>query len=89
MALAQTEEVARALKAVDPALDPSIVGNKPRGDIDQVSRLDRHGGKGGAFVSDIRTTMMAGELECIMHSLKDMPGNEETPGLCDRRISGA
>ena len=25
--------------------------------------------------------MMAGELDCAMHSLKDMPGDEETPGL--------
>ena len=81
MAIAQTEEVARLLKAADPAIDPKVIGRKPVGDRDQVSRLDRHGGKGGAFVGDIRAAMIAGELDCAMHSLKDMPGNEETPHL--------
>lgn len=81
MAIAQTTEVARLLSDTDPSISPDIVRHKPRGDVDQVSRLDRHGGKGGAFVSDIRATMLGGQLECIMHSLKDMPGNEETPGL--------
>src|ERR1700749_4071740 len=55
MALAQTEEIARRLKA--------------------------HGGKGGAFVAQIREAVLAGQLHAAMHSLKDMPGNEDTPGL--------
>jgi len=41
----------------------------------------RHGGKGGAFVAEIRQAMRAGQLQAAMHSLKDVPGNEETPGL--------
>jgi len=40
-----------------------------------------HGGKGGAFVAQIRAAVLAGELQAAMHSLKDMPGNEDTPGL--------
>ncbi len=40
-----------------------------------------HGGKGGAFVAEIRKAVIAGELHAAMHSLKDMPGNEDTPGL--------
>ncbi|MDB5639838.1 MAG: hydroxymethylbilane synthase, partial [Bradyrhizobium sp.] len=36
---------------------------------------------GGAFVAEIREAMRAGELQAAMHSLKDVPGNEETPGL--------
>ena len=81
MAIAQTEDIVRRLIASDRSLAPEIVRFKPSGDIDQVSRLDRHGGKGGAFVGEIRAAMMAGELDCAMHSLKDMPGDEEAPGL--------
>src|SRR6202030_3881278 len=40
-----------------------------------------HGGKGGAFVAQIGDAVRAGALEAAMHSLKDMPGNEDTPGL--------
>jgi hydroxymethylbilane synthase len=40
-----------------------------------------HGGKGGAFVAEIRKAVISGELQAAMHSLKDMPGNEDTPGL--------
>jgi hydroxymethylbilane synthase len=79
MALAQTAEVARLLSTVGAS--PDIVKFTPSGDRDQTSRLARHGGKGGAFVAELRAAMMAGELQCAMHSLKDMPGDEETPGL--------
>ena len=81
MALAQTEEIARLLRAADPALDVEIVKFETRGDQDQTSKLLRHGGKGGAFVAEIREAMRAGQLQAAMHSLKDVPGNEETPGL--------
>jgi hydroxymethylbilane synthase len=40
-----------------------------------------HGGKGGAFVAEIRAAVTSGKLHAAMHSLKDMPGNEDTPGL--------
>jgi len=43
--------------------------------------LQKHGGKGGAFVAEIRAAMCEGALHAAMHSLKDMPGDEETPGL--------
>src|SRR6185312_2165971 len=81
MALAQTEGIARLLRASDPALDVEIVKFETRGDQDQTSKLLRHGGKGGAFVAEIREAMRAGQLQAAMHSLKDVPGNEETPGL--------
>ena len=81
MALAQTDEVARLLRAANPGLDVEIVRFETRGDEDQISKLLRHGGKGGAFVAEIRAAMHAGELQAAMHSLKDVPGNEETPGL--------
>ncbi len=81
MALAQTAEIARRLTAADPGLDVEIVKFETTGDSDQVGKLLPHGGKGGAFVAEIRGAVLAGELHAAMHSLKDMPGNEDTPGL--------
>lgn len=81
MALAQTEQIAQRLTAAIPSLDVEIVKFETTGDTDQTSKLLSHGGKGGAFVAEIRRAMIAGQLHAAMHSLKDMPGNEETPGL--------
>ena len=81
MALAQTNDVIARLKA-DAAIDAELVKFSPRGDRDQTSKLLPHGGKGGAFVSEIRDAIREGQLEAAMHSLKDMPGDEEAPGLC-------
>jgi hydroxymethylbilane synthase len=81
MALAQTEEIARRLTAAEPGIEVEIVKFETTGDQDQTSKLLAHGGKGGAFVAEIRKAVIAGELHAAMHSLKDMPGNEDTPGL--------
>jgi hydroxymethylbilane synthase len=81
MALAQTGEIARRLHAVAPELEVEIVKFETTGDTDQIGKLLPHGGKGGAFVAEIRKAVMSGELQAAMHSLKDMPGNEDTPGL--------
>jgi hydroxymethylbilane synthase len=81
MALAQTQDIARRLRAAWSDLAVEVVKFDTRGDDDQVSKLIRHGGKGGAFVAEIRAAVRKGELQAAMHSLKDMPGNEETPGL--------
>ena len=81
MAIAQTQEIARRLCAVAPELDVEIVKFETIGDQDQTGKLLDHGGKGGAFVAQIREAVLRGELQAAMHSLKDMPGNEEVPGL--------
>ena len=81
MALAQTEEIARRLIAAAPGIDVEIVKFETTGDQDQIGKLLKHGGKGGAFVAEIRNAVRSGELHAAMHSLKDMPGNEDTPGL--------
>src|SRR6201985_1210648 len=78
-AIAQTGETARGLKAF--GTDVEIVKFETTGDIDQTGKLLPHGGKGGAFVAQIREAVLAGKLHAAMHSLKDMPGNEDTPGL--------
>jgi hydroxymethylbilane synthase len=81
MALAQTEEIARRLTAASPDVEVDIVKFETTGDQDQTSKLLQHGGKGGAFVAEIRAAVRSGDLHAAMHSLKDMPGNEDTPGL--------
>jgi hydroxymethylbilane synthase len=81
MALAQTQEIARRLTAAVPGIEVEIVKFETTGDTDQVGKLLPHGGKGGAFVAQIRAALLEGKLQAAMHSLKDMPGNEDTPGL--------
>jgi hydroxymethylbilane synthase len=81
MALAQTAEIARRLSAAVPDISVEIVKFETSGDQDQTSKLLQHGGKGGAFVAQIRDAVLSGQLHAAMHSLKDMPGNEDTPGL--------
>src|SRR3954452_3342457 len=81
MALAQTEDIAQRLSVAAPELGVEIVKFETSGDTDQTSKLLVHGGKGGAFVAEIRAAVVAGRLHAAMHSLKDMPGNEDTPGL--------
>src|SRR3984893_832488 len=81
MALAQTGEIARQLAAAVPDIDVEIVKFETSGDSDQTGKLLQHGGKGGAFVAEIRDAVRSGNLHAAMHSLKDMPGNEDTPGL--------
>ncbi len=79
--MAQTEEVIRQLRLHWPDLAIEIADRNALGDEDQRSKLAVHGGKGGAFVSGIHDGIRSGDLQMGMHSLKDMPGNEETPGL--------
>ncbi len=81
MALAQTQEIARRLATAAPDIGVEIIKFETIGDTDQTSKLLMHGGKGGAFVAEIRAAVLAGRLHAAMHSLKDMPGNEDTPGL--------
>ncbi len=81
MALAQTEEIARRLIAAAADIAVEIVKFETTGDSDQIGKLLPHGGKGGAFVAEIRKALISGQLQAAMHSLKDMPGNEDTPGL--------
>src|SRR3954465_14630887 len=81
MALAQTNGIARRLTAAVPDIEVEIIKFETSGDTDQTGKLLQHGGKGGAFVAEIRQAVLSGELQAAMHSLKDMPGNEDTPGL--------
>lgn len=81
MAMAQTQAAASMLERAHGNLTVEIEKFVPFGDQDQTSKLLVHGGKGGAFVQEIRDAVRAGSLQAAMHSLKDMPGDEEAPGL--------
>jgi hypothetical protein len=73
MALAQTQEIARRLQAAAPDIAVEIVTFETIGDTDQTSKLLMHGGKGGAFVAEIRSAILAGKLHAAMHSLRTCP----------------
>ena len=45
-----------------PGIDVEIVKFETTGDIDQTGKLLPHGGKGGAFVAQIREAVLSGEL---------------------------
>ena len=62
MALAQTAEIARRLTAAVPGIEVEIVKFETTGDADQTGKLLPHGGKGGAFVAEIRSAVRRGEL---------------------------
>jgi hydroxymethylbilane synthase len=79
MALAQTKLVIDKLRT--QGFGASAATFQTRGDNDQVSKLGKHGGKGGAFVDDLRDRLRSDEIQAIMHSLKDVPGNEESTDL--------
>ena len=64
MALAQTEEIARRLNAAVPGIEVEIVKFETTGDIDQIGKLLPHGGKGGAFVAEIRDAVLRGRTAC-------------------------
>lgn len=77
MALQQSNAVRAALEARYPDLRFELAIRQASADLDYKSRLGALGGKGGAFVQSMRDMIGAGEADMAMHSLKDLPGNDE------------
>jgi len=77
MAVRQTEAIVRALQDAFPEHRFEMVTRPADADLDLKSRLGALGGKGGAFVTAMHEMMLAGEADMVMHSLKDLPGNDE------------
>jgi hydroxymethylbilane synthase len=78
LALVQAESVAAPLRALGAAVE--IVAVRTEGDRRLEVQLAAIGGK-GLFVREIEEMLLAGTLDCAVHSLKDLPA--ETPaGLC-------
>ncbi len=79
LALAQTHQAIAALQAAVPGLECRIQIISTAGDqrtdipLHQVNAATGTGDK-GVFIAAIEEALAAGEIDCAVHSLKDMPG---------------
>lgn len=76
LALTQTNLVAEALRGAHPDLDIEIVEILTSGDwkpSDGETRLMEAKGGKGQFAHEIEQRILAGEVDCGVHSMKDMP----------------
>ena len=80
LALWQAEHVARRLREAHPGLRVELVGMSTRGDKILDSPLAKVGGK-GLFVKELEQSLLAGNADLAVHSLKDVPV-EFPAGLC-------
>lgn len=72
LALAQTEIVVSALQALFPTLRFPVHSMTTTGDRDQNTALYNFGGK-GLWTSQLEDRLVRGELDVVVHSLKDIP----------------
>ncbi|KAH7368848.1 porphobilinogen deaminase [Plectosphaerella cucumerina] len=72
LAVRQTELVIESLQRLRPDLHYEIHAMQTLGDKDQVTALYNFGGK-GLWTNELEARLGAGELDMIVHCLKDMP----------------
>ncbi len=72
LALWQAEEVARQLKQRNPQLEVELVKIMSKGDKFLDAPLAKVGGK-GLFVKELEQSMIDGEADIAVHSMKDVP----------------
>lgn len=75
LALRQAEMVRAALARVQPGLETEIVVIKTSGDwkpSDGEVRLEESAGGKGQFAKEIEAALLAGDIDCGVHSMKDM-----------------
>jgi hydroxymethylbilane synthase len=72
LALAQANLFVALLKEKDPALQTEIVPITTSGDRIQDRALIEAGGK-GLFTKEIEDALLAGSVDCAIHSMKDVP----------------
>ncbi|PHH93342.1 hypothetical protein CDD83_5896 [Cordyceps sp. RAO-2017] len=72
LALAQTDIIVSALQALFPTSSFPVHGMTTTGDRDQHTALYNFGGK-GLWTSQLEERLVRGELDLVVHSLKDMP----------------
>ncbi len=72
LAVWQAEEVARRLREAHPGLEVELVKIKSKGDKILDTPLAKIGGK-GLFVKELEQSMMDGEADIAVHSMKDVP----------------
>jgi len=73
LALAQTGWVAQRIRDATPGIEVEIVRIKTSGDRIRDVSLAQVGGK-GLFVKEIESALLAREIDCAVHSMKDLPG---------------
>jgi len=72
LALWQANHVATLIKQSWSDIDTEIIPIKTTGDIRQDVSLAKIGGK-GLFIKEIEQALLEGEIDCAVHSMKDMP----------------
>ncbi len=77
LAVMQTELMMHAVTKYHPEIQFELVTMKTTGDIILNQTLDKIGGK-GLFVKELDIALAEGRIDCCVHSLKDMP-MEENP----------
>ncbi len=76
LALTQSNMMAEALRKAHKGLEVRLEIIKTTGDADQKTKLHAFPGM-GVFVKELQTALLAGTIDCAVHSLKDVP--EEGP----------
>ena len=72
LALCQARLAETELRAVFPSLETEITEISTSGDINSEEDISRVGGK-GIFVKEIEQSLLSGEIDIAVHSMKDMP----------------
>jgi len=72
LAMAQSRIVANYLTDRHPSLRVELVAIRTTGDVVADRPLHEFGGK-GVFTKEIELALLRGEIDCAVHSLKDMP----------------
>lgn len=68
----QTNHIADLLRAAHPSLTVEVIVFTTRGDKTLDTPLPLLGGK-GAFTAELEAALLSGEIDCAVHSLKDLP----------------
>jgi len=84
LAMAQSHEIARALRAAHPDLEIEFVGITTSGDRDTSKPLWQMDTV-GIFTREIDEKLLAGEIDFAVHSLKDL-GTQRPAGLVTAAI---
>ncbi|MFK7789877.1 MAG: hydroxymethylbilane synthase [Phycisphaeraceae bacterium] len=80
LARVQAEMVGRGLARLNPTLEVRFIWIQSEGDQVQDRALAEVGGK-GLFTKAVERVVLAGDADIAVHSMKDMPADEDTPGL--------
>ena len=79
LAVRQAEIIRAQIMSCDPGITVEIITMKTTGDKILDKSLEKIGGK-GLFVKELDRALMDGRIDIAVHSLKDMP-MEENPDL--------